>query len=172
MDSFEVLDRGRAAQIEEIFADAAISCSWPFSGSDMREAVFDGSAVPKALAANAGGLKFTQLVLKPLVVGDLHRASFSGRGVRAPASQGTAAADLGIELDDIARFEVLDLTCRTGDRFSAHVDLEIGFAEQLRLHVSKLPWLADDLGAMLSDRGNVGAVDVASIDEQLADANA
>ena len=44
MNTLQVLDRGDAAQVEEIDATAAIARTWPLPGSDMGESMFDCNA--------------------------------------------------------------------------------------------------------------------------------
>src|SRR5260370_35631417 len=109
-------------------------------------------------------------MLELLVLGDTDRAAVLDRGHRATRAERAASADFRVELDDRAGGEVLDLSRGTANRLRAHIDLEVGFGEELS--VARHPRLAEHERAASEDILNEGAADIATIDVQLADVTA
>jgi hypothetical protein len=51
VDHLEVLNGGRAPEVEEVLAGAAVPRAVPLPASEMSESVLDGDSFPKALAS-------------------------------------------------------------------------------------------------------------------------
>jgi hypothetical protein len=82
-------------------------------------------------------------------------------------AHGAAVANLGVEFNRSAQFEVLRLARRAGDRAIAHVYFECRLAEELL--VGRPPGLADDFTAIGEDLIDDSAVHVSAIDVQHRD---
>jgi hypothetical protein len=54
LNRFEVLDGARAAEVEEVLADAAVPGASSLAASEMREAVLDVDALAELRSAGAG----------------------------------------------------------------------------------------------------------------------
>src|SRR5258708_34558280 len=108
-----------------------------------------------------------QLLLERLVICDADHASAleapsgAGRSYRAPATV------RGVEPDGGSKVERLLLAVRTGDDLPSKVDEEGALRKETAIRLC--PRLAHDRASGISHRSNVGAGDVAAIDEELAD---
>ena len=167
MNCFQVDDSGGASEVEEILAQATIAGSSSLLSSDMSKAMFHGDAFAQKLATFGGSNELAQAMLQSFVSGDVDGAAASRSGHRAVGAHRTACARFGIELDDAAWFEALDLAGRADDGQSAHVDAEVSFCEAVG--ISRDPGFAEDLAATPEDITDEHAGDVAPVDVKLLD---
>jgi hypothetical protein len=75
----------------------------------MCESMFDAHAFSQLRASGSGSLEDAELLLQPLIRGDADSATLSARGMRALASLLAWATRFGVELDHLARLEMLYL---------------------------------------------------------------
>src|SRR5919199_5849847 len=154
------MDDGRAAQVEQVFAHAAIAGAWALPAADVRQAVLDRDAFPQFGPPGRGVLTRAQLDQQPLVGVDRDTAAVGATGAARAERAGRAGRRW--ELDHLAGVEGEAHLVRATDRALLPVQFEGTLREGCAR--SDRPGLAIDLQARrpLADQatGQVRAVDV------------
>src|SRR5580658_3612635 len=128
----------------------------------MRERVLDFDALAQTFAPRGRRNKLSEAMLERLIVSDRNGAPGTRGRQGALGAQRALGARGGIELDNVAGDERLDLARGTGDRARAHVDREVALSEDLP--VARDPGLAKYLAAAREDLGRQRTVDVPAVD--------
>src|SRR5580704_2445355 len=113
--------------------------------------MLDFDALAQAFAPGGRRNELSEAMLELLIVRDRQGSSGSRRRRGALGAQRARSAGGGIELDDVAWDEGLDLARGASDRARAHVDREVVLAEQVA--VARDPGLAEYFATAREDFG-------------------
>ncbi len=78
MDGFEIHDRGRPSDVEQVLADAEVSGATSLLATEVREPMLDGNAFAKPFPSLRCSREFAKAVLELLVLGDADGAARRG----------------------------------------------------------------------------------------------
>src|SRR5271155_1650789 len=119
------------SKVEHILPDAQVARAASLLSRQVREHVLDFDALAQAFAPRGRCNELSQAMLELLIVRDREGSPGTVRRRSALGAQRALSARGGIELDDVAGDERLDLARGASDGARAHVDREVALSEHL-----------------------------------------